>query len=168
MFAVSNPLSGEEFLGMVEFMPLVSIDFIIRNQQGEILLGKRNNAPAKNYWFVPGGRIWKNECIQDAARRIARKEIGFELSRPKLFGVFDHIYPDNFMEKPGINTHYVVIALDSTLSSAAKIQPDEQHSDLRFWSIADLLSDPNVHPNTRRYFDGAPSIPLVKKSLEHS
>ena len=47
-------LKKEEFLETIKNTPLVAIDLIIENDSGEILLGKRNNNPAKNFWFVPG------------------------------------------------------------------------------------------------------------------
>jgi hypothetical protein len=40
--------------------PLVSIDLIIRDNADRVLLGLRNNEPAKGYFFVPGGIILKD------------------------------------------------------------------------------------------------------------
>jgi colanic acid biosynthesis protein WcaH len=39
-------ISGDKFKTVVENTPLISIDFIIENQAGEFLLGKRVNRPA--------------------------------------------------------------------------------------------------------------------------
>lgn len=44
-------------------MPLVSIDLMIKNAQDQMLWGRRNNRPAQVYWFVPSGRICKNEGL---------------------------------------------------------------------------------------------------------
>lgn len=44
-------------------MPLVSIDLMIKNAQDQMLWGRRNNRPAQGYWFVPSGRICKNEGL---------------------------------------------------------------------------------------------------------
>ena len=63
-------------LRIIEFVPLVSIDLILKDRQGQVLLGKRANRPARGYWFVPGGRIRKNEKIADAISRISRSELG--------------------------------------------------------------------------------------------
>ena len=67
-----NPekLSHDEFAVVVEKAPLVSIDLIIENHRGQILLGMRTNEPAKDYWFVPGGRILKDERIAEAFERL--------------------------------------------------------------------------------------------------
>jgi len=89
----------------------VSIDLIVENPQGEFLLGQRVNPPAQGFWFVPGGRIRKNETLADAFRRISATELGVSLplSRAQLLGAYEHIYNDNFLAEPGINTHYVVL-----------------------------------------------------------
>lgn len=63
-------LSDETFKSVIQHTPLISIDLIVRNEQGEVLLGKRVNAPAKGYWFVPGGRVRKNETLDDAFVRL--------------------------------------------------------------------------------------------------
>ncbi|WP_370701703.1 NUDIX domain-containing protein [Thauera phenylacetica] len=44
----------------------------------ELLLGLRNNSPAKGWWFTPGGRIRKNEPLYDAQCRVAKDEIGLK------------------------------------------------------------------------------------------
>lgn len=40
-------LSQEAFATVVQSTPLISIDLIVENAQGEFLLGKRNNRPAQ-------------------------------------------------------------------------------------------------------------------------
>ena len=35
-----------------------------QNKKSEILMGIRSNNPAKDFFFVPGGRILKNENIE--------------------------------------------------------------------------------------------------------
>ena len=54
-------LRQEDFATVVRSTPLVSLDFIVENSRGEFLLGKRTNRPAQGYWFVPGGRVQKDE-----------------------------------------------------------------------------------------------------------
>lgn len=42
-------LPDETFKSIIQHTPLISIDLIVRNEAGEVLLGKRVNAPAKCY-----------------------------------------------------------------------------------------------------------------------
>ena len=48
-------ITDDQLLEVIKNAPLVSIDIIVKNKDGKILLGFRNNEPAKNTWFIPGG-----------------------------------------------------------------------------------------------------------------
>lgn len=40
------------FRSQVNNAPLVSIDFIVYNNESEVLSGKQLNAPAKNFFYI--------------------------------------------------------------------------------------------------------------------
>ncbi|MGE4383816.1 MAG: hypothetical protein AB7D41_11515 [Arcobacter sp.] len=61
-------LNIETFKTIVENNPLISIDFVIINKENKILLGKRVNKPAYNFLFTLGGRVYKNEKLDDAKK----------------------------------------------------------------------------------------------------
>ena len=147
-------IDKKHVLEIIEATPLVSIDLVIRNPSNKVLLGKRNNRPAMGYWFVPGGRIFKNETINQALKRISEVELGQDLSTkaPSLLGAYDHIYEDNFLNVKGINTHYVVLAFVIALQQEIEVKSDEQHSELKWWEVDKLLQDQTVHQNTKVYF----------------
>lgn len=99
--------------------PLISIDLLIQNEYGEYLLGLRRNRPAQGYWFVPGGRVLKDESLNDAFKRLTFEELGIELERNQAHfkGVYEHFYEDSvFGEAPG--THYIVLAHQMQVSYA--------------------------------------------------
>jgi len=148
-------MTDKHSLEIIKATPLVSIDLIIRNPSEKVLLGKRVNRPAKDYWFVPGGRIIKNETIGHALKRISKTEVGLDLSTEarRLLGAYDHIYEDNFLNRNGINTHYVVLAFAIQLQKEIQVKPDGQHSFMKWWEIDKLLEDPTVHQNTKVYFN---------------
>jgi colanic acid biosynthesis protein WcaH len=147
-------IDKKHVLEIIEATPLVSIDLVIRNPSNKVLLGKRNNRPAMGYWFVPGGRIFKNETINQALKRISEVELGQDLSTkaPSLLGAYDHIYEDNFLNVKGINTHYVVLAFVIALQQEIEVKSDEQHTELKWWEVDKLLQDQTVHQNTKVYF----------------
>ena len=147
-------IDKKHVLEIIEATPLVSIDLVIRNPSNKVLLGKRNNRPAMGYWFVPGGRIFKNETINQALKRISEVELGQDLSTkaPSLLGAYDHIYEDNFLNVKGINTHYVVLAFVIALQQEIEVKSDEQHTELKWWEVDKLLQDQSVHQNTKVYF----------------
>ena len=141
-------------INVIEATPLVSIDLIVRNPRAEVLLGLRNNRPAKGYWFVPGGRIRKNERIHSALQRIATAEIGWtpDPAVTRFAGVYEHLYPDNYLERPGIGTHYVVLAYEVDVGTDVPLAADDQHTALRWWTPERLLASTRVHANTQAYF----------------
>ncbi len=104
-------LEQKTFETVIDSTPLVSIDLVVLNENNEALLGQRLNRPAEGFWFVPGGRILKNESLANAFKRLTLNELGIELelSIAELLGPYDHFYDDCvFNEK--IKTHYVAIA----------------------------------------------------------
>ena len=145
-------LNDSDFLRIVDSTPLVSIDLILRNASGEILLGHRTNRPAQGRWFVPGGRIRKNERVSEALLRISQRELGVEISQAKLLGVCDHFYPDNFLGAPGVSTHYVVLGMEAMWPAGASVQADDQHDEFKWWAAEEILTSDTVHENTKAYF----------------
>ena len=87
-------------------------------------------------------------------KRIALNELGVDITMhdAKLLGIFDHIYEDNYLGEVGINTHYVVLAYMVEAEEDLKIIIDDQHSEMKWWSIDFLLRSPEVHQNTKPYF----------------
>ena len=163
-------LSDREFLQVVKNAPLVSIDLILMNDEGQVLLGRRRNEPAKGYWFVPGGRIHKDEeSISAAFARVARKELGrlaseaLDFGKAKLLGAFVHKYATNFMEAPGIGTYYVVLAYVVGANIDLQELPtneDDQHGDWAYFDPKQLLADEAVHENVKAYLpSGAVTMP---------
>lgn len=147
-------LSDSDINTVIRLAPLVSIDLIIRDPENRVLLGLRNNEPAKGYFFVPGGIILKEETLAEAFTRIMKKEITRPgmLAQARLLGVFDHFYQTNRSGDPGYGTRYVVLAHEIRLPDISGVAPDTQHSEVGWWSEADLLNSDRVHENTKAYF----------------
>jgi colanic acid biosynthesis protein WcaH len=146
-------LSREEFAQVVRLTPLVSIDLVVRDGARRMLLGLRENRPAQGCWFVPGGRIGKNEHIEQAFRRICALELGreFPLSAARPLGVFEHLYEDNFAGLPGFGTHYVVLAYGIDIDADTLDLPTLQHSRYTWLSDEAIGAHPGVHPHVRAY-----------------
>lgn len=148
-------LNAADFAEIVSKTPLVSIDLIIEDVRGRVLLGLRKNEPAKDFWFVPGGRILKNERLPQAFERIAKDELGLDLNYKDaaFVGVFEHLYPNNFTENQHFSTHYVVLAHRLKLTENTPNLPNTQHSKYQWFEKHALLKEQNVHPYTRAYFE---------------
>jgi colanic acid biosynthesis protein WcaH len=148
-------ISNDQLLKVIENTPLVSIDLIVKNKEEKILLGIRKNEPAKNTWFVPGGRVRKDEDLDIAFTRITKNELGLDCTRDQahFIGIFEHKYTTNFLERPGISTHYIVIAYEIKPLTNPENFYNIQHQEYRWFSANDALKDnSNVHQNAQLYF----------------
>ena len=145
----------EHFVELLRGLPLVSVDLVLVRGGTEILLGLRTNRPAQGSWFVPGGRILKDEPRADALKRVAARELGIAdiaALKPQLLGVFEHFYPDCFAGDIGVSTHYVVIAHRIDVPLGFEVPGcDNQHAELRWWPIAEAAANTDVHRYTRDY-----------------
>lgn len=145
-------LDQDDFLTVVRNTPLVAIDLIVLDPTRHMLVGLRTNPPAQGSWFAPGGRIRKNETLDDAFRRITVAELGSALERTDapLAGVYEHFYAEDFTGGDA-GTHYVVIAHVLRVDPASLSLPREQHSGYRWVSKESGLEDESIHQNTRAY-----------------
>lgn len=155
---MSTWLPKETFVTVIDATPLVSIDLVVRDEDGQVLLGCRLNRPAQGFWFVPGGRVRKNELLDDAFRRLTYEELGIEMTRDqaRFLGVYQHLYDDNALNAPEVSTHYVVLGYEVKIGGderSAHADLNAQHSKQRWWQESDLLNSPDVHANTKAYFD---------------
>jgi colanic acid biosynthesis protein WcaH len=147
-------LNDDAFEQGLASLPLVSIDLLIKDTASErYLFGWRRNRPAAERWFVPGGRILKNERLEVAFSRLCEVELGMQrvVSDAQFRGVFEHFYSDSIFGND-LTTHYVVLAykLDVTIDELEL--PLAQHSQFAWKSEDELLQDRNVHQYSQDYF----------------
>jgi colanic acid biosynthesis protein WcaH len=147
-------LDKELFSTVIKSTPLVSIDLVVKNKQGQTLLGQRLNRPAKGFWFVPGGRILKDEALAAAFKRLTLEELGkeFNIEQASLLGPYDHFYDDNVFGDE-FSTHYVAIAYVLVIDHELNHLPvGIQHGTYQWFDIASLASNEQVHINTKNYY----------------
>lgn len=156
-------LSLDLFKTVTAHVPLVAIDLLITIDDS-LLVGLRNNEPAKSTLFVPGGRIYKGEKFGCAIDRILTSELR-TLQLPissvdfNFFGLYEHFYENSFFSDETFSTHYIVLAfllvtkVDSFLVSNLSDSSDQHAS---FFLISGLSPKPDldlVHPYTQAYLN---------------
>lgn len=146
-------LNLETFKTIVENTPLISIDFIVKNSEYKILLGKRVNKPACDFLFTLGGRVYKNEKLEKAKKRILKDEVGLNLKdfNPIFLGIFEHFYDDSFVDD-NISTHYVNLAYEINVSYIQDL-PKNQHNEYIWLSLDELMNSSVVHKYVKDYFN---------------
>jgi colanic acid biosynthesis protein WcaH len=142
-------LDDTTFKTIIDSVPLISIDILLK-KDNKFLLGRRVNKPAQGYFFSTGGKINKNESIDNAMSRIAKNELNIELNTTlKFIGVFEHFYDDSIYDN--ISTHYVNLAYEYQVEEIIDL-PNEQHSEYKWFTIGELLESKQVHKYVKDYF----------------
>jgi len=96
---------------------------ILKNDEGEFLLLKRNEPPV---WEFPGGGIDWGESPEDAARREVKEECGLKIEVGKSLGTTSAVF-----EKKGKLKHAVYIVFEGKIvSGKPKISPE--HSEFKW------------------------------------
>lgn len=168
---MARRLPEAQFRQAVAALPLVSIDLCLTDPEGRLLLGLRKNAPARGWWFTPGGSIRKNEPLAQALQRVARDELGAPAAvaagwpgRARLMGAWDHFYDDSAFDAAG-STHYVNLPHWLTLShdeaAALRLAEDDQHAAWRWLTLGEAAIDAQVHAYVRAYAQWIVRCPAV-------
>lgn len=149
--------------GIIRNTPLVSVDLLIHCRQRGILFGLRVNPPARKSWFVPGGRIRKNEPIEAALHRVGHSEVGLDpvqFQMCRFVGVHEHFYEDNFAGMSGFGTHFVVLAHRLEVDAGWMPAPSPlQHSAYRWVQLDKLGTCDGIHPYCKAYARHFPPCP---------
>jgi colanic acid biosynthesis protein WcaH len=136
----------ETFGACLDALPQVCVEVLLE-RDGEVLVARRTNEPAKGEWFWPGGRLYKGEELPAAARRIAREELGVDVELVDRIGVYSHFWDSSSVSgadsRHTVNIAYLVRRTDPE----AAVELDEQHDDYRFVSGG----EDDLHEYVRRY-----------------
>lgn len=76
---ISDPSSGlpeEVFLFISGLTPMVNVDLLIKDENGQTLLSWRADQFAGRGWHVPGGIVRFKEKLEERLQKVAEKEIG--------------------------------------------------------------------------------------------
>lgn len=149
----------EEWKTIVKNIPIVSVDLVVLHDGG-VVLGKRTNEPAKGEWFVPGGRVLKNESLQEAVHRVAKEELDVNVQIEESLGAYEHFYENS--DVAGCGKHYVANGFVVSTTNREKISPDEQSEEMSVFGMDDLTKD--LHKYVRQYLSDASQIGYPRDS----
>ncbi|UTW54080.1 NUDIX hydrolase [Kordiimonas sp. SCSIO 12610] len=120
----------------------LSAHAVIVNEHDEVLLLKASYG--NRSWGLPGGALEKGETIHEALYRECREELGIDVHIEALTGVYYH----------SVYESHVFIFLCSVPDTATRISLSEEHTDYRFWPLAELSSVQKLRVMNALNFDG--------------
>jgi len=80
--------------------PMIGVSGLLFNDHAQVLLIKRNKAPAQGLWSVPGGKLEAGESLAECCRREICEETGLHVDVLSVVAV---------VERRVENFHYVII-----------------------------------------------------------
>jgi len=121
----------EKYKEIIDVLPILCVDIVARNTRGEILLVKRVNEPKKGEWWVIGGRVLKDETLEEAAVRKMKEEAGLAVRHLRPIGYFELLRGVNhFTSVP--DYHTVSVVFETVIDDNQKVVLDKQSVDFKF------------------------------------
>jgi ADP-ribose pyrophosphatase YjhB (NUDIX family) len=87
-------LPKAEFDAIFSRVPRLSVEVVIYTPERGVLLMLRDIPPNVGAWHIPGGTVLFGERLTDAVIRVARDELGLEVSVRDLLGYIE--YPSHY------------------------------------------------------------------------
>jgi len=118
-----NWIPDKLYTSFLAMMPYCCIDLVIVRDK-QYLLVQRKQEPLKGEWYLPGGRLFKDESVMMASIRIANGEVGLN---PQFIGDLGY-YMGYYDKSPfGFPIHTVsfVVLMES---NRKKVTLDRNHS----------------------------------------
>ena len=114
-------------------MPIATVAAIIKNDEGKILLTRRNVEPFKGQWCLPGGHIDSDEKALDAVVREAKEETGLEFE-PEYITYLDEIVP--------VHDWHAVVLIFAGKGTGEIITQESEVTDIGWFSLEEARSLP--------------------------
>ncbi len=109
--------------------PRLTVDVIIPNMEGRVLLIARGHEPFQGMWCLPGGMVDLHETVEAAAMREVREEVGLAVSIVRVVAIRSSPHRDP-------RGHFVSIVLLAAPTEARPVRTKEATE--LYWSSHDL------------------------------
>jgi len=117
--AEPHPLSEEEFWEIYRKVPRLTVEVLVTGERGA-LLTRRAIDPCRGLWHIPGGTVRFGERLTDAVARIARRELGIDVSESRMLGCIE--YPSHY--ENGLDSPVGLVFLVTRHSGAIRVNAE--------------------------------------------
>ncbi len=120
-------LTSKEFKYIYSRVPRLCVELIICKNKS-VLLTRRDIEPLRGKWHIPGGTVLMGETLEQAIKRVAKKELGVKINVKKMLGVIQYNIKNYFSQPIGL-------AFLIDIISPSNIRLDEQASEAKLFKI---------------------------------
>src|SRR3989344_6989596 len=147
MKIVDAPIPRDLYQKIHKLLPLVCVAAVVvgGRREKQFLFVRRENEPEKGAWWFPGGRIFKNEKLADAALRKVKQELGLPAKIKKQLGTYEFFSKTGYFK--GTNTHMIAIVYLAEVDIDKKVMTDWQSSGSKWFGKI----NPGWHPYLKQY-----------------
>ena len=122
-----QPFTFKEFKAIYSKVPRLCVDLVIKNSKG-ILLTMRQKNGWVGQWHLPGGTVYYKEALENTVKRIAKEELGIEITMGKFIG-----YLEYFSEEKERGFGYSVSLVFLCKSDNSNLSLDDQVEEAKYF-----------------------------------
>lgn len=126
---------------------------ILRNREGKYLFVKRAHEPKKGFWDFPGGFAHENEGFEQCSKREVKEELGINIGKLTYLSAHKDSY-----DHQGVRYSTIGVSYTGKFPEGVKLQPADDVSDYRFFSIDEVPMEKLAFPSMRE---------MINKLVQH-
>jgi len=116
----------KRFREIERLMPVACVNAIVLDNEGRVLVMRRNNKPARGLYWFPGGRIKIGQSLEDALKEQVKEETGLEWSEVELLKVAS-VSSSVFKTRHTVEINFLLIK-----NTDSEIKLNQEHSDFKW------------------------------------
>ena len=138
-------LDEELFNTVRKSLPICCVDLLFIDSEDRILLMRRSNYPAKGLLWYPGGRIFKDEHIDQTILRKSVEETSIVPDSHALVDIQETIFDSCESHPYSIHTINLCFLINWSKNADNAVINDNQHSDLSWLPISEVINSHHIH-----------------------
>ena len=119
------PFTKAEFDAIYAKVPRLTVEVVVKNEEGAILLTERAIEPCSGQWHLPGGTVFFGESLLDAVKRVAARELNITVTGATNNGYIE--YPSHYLN--GLDEPVGIVFEVTAYEGTVQVNPEAGDSD---------------------------------------